>query len=103
MSNSEPKEDLLPQRLCSEVQLFDLCDLDSCGRKNGRFCADPFLLDRFEKIAEEELRTPERYVSDEFDDEEADDGDGYGDGDGDGDEAALEGFDGAEDEGWEEE
>lgn len=97
MSNSEPKPDLLPQRLCSEVQLFDLCDLDSCGRKNGRFCADPFLLDRFEKIAEEELRTPVRYVSDEFDDDEANDGDGYDD------EAAMEGSDGAEDEGWEEE
>lgn len=97
MSNSEPKPDLLPQRLCSEVQLFDLCDLDSCGRKNGRFCADPFLLDRFEKIAEEELRTPERYVSDEFDDDEANDGDEYDD------EAAMEGFDGAEDEGREEE
>lgn len=98
MSNSEPKPDLLPQRLCSEVQLFDLCDLDSCGRKNGRFCADPFLLDRFEKIAEEELRTPERYVSGEFDDEAND-----GDSDVYDDEEAQEGFDGAEDEGWEEE
>lgn len=88
----------MPQRLCSEVKLFDLCDLDSCGRKNGRFCADPFLVDRFEKIAEEELRTPERYVSDEFDDEAHDvDSDGYDD------EDALEGCDGAEDEGWEEE
>jgi hypothetical protein len=99
MHDSEPKPDILPQRLCSEVQLFDLCDLDSCGRKNGRFCADPFLLDRFEKIAEEELRTPERYVSGEIDDAETtdSDGDGY-------DEAAMEeGFEEGEDVGWEEE
>ena len=99
MHDFEPKPDILPQRLCSEVQLFDLCDLDSCGRKNGRFCADPFLLDRFEKIAEEELRTPERYVSDDFDDEAADsDGDGYDD------EAVMEeGFEECEDAGWEDE
>jgi hypothetical protein len=100
MHDSKPKPDILPQRLCSEVQLFDLCDLDSCGRKNGRFCADPFLLDRFEKIAEEELRTPDRYVSDESADAEAVDGDGNGYDD----EATMEeGFEGDEDAGWEDE
>lgn len=100
MSDSALKSDIVPQRLCSEVQLFDLCDLDSCGRKNGRFCADPFLLDRFEKIAEEELRTPERYVSEDSDDAEADDsdGDGYDDED-----TMVEGFEVGEDDGWEDE
>jgi hypothetical protein len=98
MSDSEPKTGILPPRLCSEVQLFDLCDLDSCGRKNGRFCADPFLLDRFEKIAEEELRTPERYIADEFDDTEAADGDGYDD-----EAEMVEGFEEGEDAGWEDE
>ena len=96
MRDSEQKPDVLPQRLCGEIQLFDLCDLDSCVCKNGRFCTDPALLDRFEKIAEEELRAPERFVSEEIDDAEADDSDvdGYDD------EAAMEGFEGVEDDGW---
>jgi hypothetical protein len=99
MSGSEPNPDILPQRLCSEVQLFDLCDLDSCGRKNGRFCADPFLLDRFEKIAEEELRAPDRSVSEEIDDSDVDDSDG----DGYDDEAEMGNYEGVEDDGWEDE
>jgi len=99
MRDSEPKPDILPQRLCGEIQLFDLCDLDSCCCKNGRFCADPALLDRFEKIAEEELRTPERFASDEADGAETDDGDD----DGYDDEAAMEDFEGVEDDGREDE
>lgn len=39
-------------RLCSEIQLFDLCELDDCRFKQGRFCTDPNLLRRFEAIAE---------------------------------------------------
>ena len=99
MRASEPKPDILPQRLCSEIQLFDLCDLDSCGRKNGRFCTNSALLDKFEKIAEDELRAPERFVSEEIDDAEVDnsDGDGYED------KGAMEDFDAVEDEGWEDE
>jgi hypothetical protein len=93
MHDSGPKPDVPPQRLCSEVQLFDLCDLDTCVYKNGRFCADPALLDRFEKIAEDELRPPDRYVSEECDDAEAEDSDGYGYDD----EAAMEDFEGGED------
>lgn len=42
------------QRLCSEIQLFDLCDLDSCGYKSGRFCTNEKLLAKFESIREEE-------------------------------------------------
>jgi hypothetical protein len=97
MPDSEPKPDILPQRLCSEIQLFDLCDLDSCNHKNGRFCTDPVLLGRFEKIAEDELRAPERYISEEVDDAEADDGDGDGYDDED-DEAAMENFEGGEED-----
>ncbi len=102
MSDSEPKSDVLTQRLCSEIQLFDLCDLDSCYLKNGRFCADPALLDRFEKIADDE-RAQERYVSDETDDADADaddsDDDGYVDGYD--DDIATGGAEGGEDDGWE--
>jgi hypothetical protein len=102
MPDSEPKPANLPQRLCSEIQLFDLCDLDSCSHKNSRFCTDPVLLGRFEKIAEVELRAPERYISEEVDEDEADegDGDGYDDED---DEFTMENFEGGEDDGWEDE
>ena len=99
MPDSEPKPDNLPQRLCSEIQLFDLCDLDSCNRKRGSFCTDPALLGRFEKIAEDELRSPERYISDA----EADDVDGDGYDDEDDDEFTMENFEGGEEDGWENE
>lgn len=79
MHDSEHDSDIPTQRLCSEIQLFDLCDLASCRRKNGRFCTDPDMLSRFEKIAEDELRAPKRYISEEIGDDEAD-GDGDGDG-----------------------
>ena len=92
MTDSEKKTDGLPQRLCSEIQLFDLCDLDSCKTKSGRFCTDPDLLGRFEKIAEDEIRAPERYVS-----EETDDGDEYDD------EFSMDNFEGDEDDGFEDE
>jgi len=74
------KEDSRPiKRLCSEIQLFDLCELDVCGYKEGRFCSNRELLDRFEGIAEEEKPVAERYPAGEPDDEEADDEPGYGD------------------------
>ena len=99
MTDSELKKDILPQRLCSEIQLFDLCDQDSCLHKNGRFCTDPLLLGRFETITENELRSPERYMSEEFDDAEADDGDRYDEDD----EFAMGKTEGGEDDGWEDE
>lgn len=79
MHTSDPKHENMPLRLCSEIQLFDLCDLVSCKHKHERFCNDPVLLGRFEKIAENELRVPERYISEDTDGFEVDDGDGYGD------------------------
>lgn len=91
MEDKELKPDRPPQRLCSEIQLFDLCDLSSCRFKDGRFCSNPDLLERFEKIAEEELRSPERYIDEELEDEELSDDDGYGD------------YDNDEGDGWEEE
>ena len=57
-----------PQRLCSEIQLFDLCDLDYCNSKQGRFCTNPDALRRFEAIKEEE---PEQYISEELEDEDS--------------------------------
>ncbi len=96
MHYSDQIPDVLPQRLCSEIQLFDLCDLDSCAHKSGRFCTDPLLLGRFEKIAEKELRSPERFVSEGVDD--ADTTDGYDEED----EFAVDNLDSCEDDCWEE-
>ena len=100
MPDSDKTPDIPPQRLCSEVQLFDLCDLDSCRHKIGRFCSDPVLLSRFKKIADDELKSPERYVSEGPDDSETDDGDGY-----DEEDTEFEGRDTDEDEdaGWQDE
>lgn len=58
------------QRLCSEIQLFDLCDLDSCGQKDGRYCTNPEVLERFEAIKEEDERSPEQYLTEELEEDE---------------------------------
>ncbi|GFE61172.1 hypothetical protein [Geobacter sp. AOG2] len=42
------------QRLCNEIQLFDLCDLERCNYKNGRFCTNGELLVRFDRISEKD-------------------------------------------------
>jgi len=99
MHNSDQKPEIMPQRLCSEIQLFDLCDLVLCKYKKERFCNDPDLLGRFEKIAEKELRAPERYISEDTDGFEADDGDGYGDDEFEADDSSVDDRDdGCEDE-----
>lgn len=95
MPDTELKPEILPQRLCSEIQLFDLCSLDSCTHKSGRFCTDPALLGRFEKITEKELRITESCVSEEFDNSESDDG--YGEED----DPEMDCSDGGEDDPWE--
>jgi hypothetical protein len=56
-----------PKRLCSEIQLFDLCDKDSCLRKDGRYCTDEKMLARFESIKEED-DPPDRYLDNDLDD-----------------------------------
>ena len=53
------------QRLCSEIQLFDLCDLDSCRFKSSRFCTNEQLLSKFEAIKEEDDRNTLLYEEDE--------------------------------------
>ena len=58
------------QRLCSEIQLFDLCDLDSCRFRKSRFCTNEELLAKFESISEEDDRNTLLY--EEEGDEEAD-------------------------------
>jgi hypothetical protein len=61
------------RRLCNEIQLFDLCELEKCRFKDGRYCTDGDLLNRFEAIAEEELRPAVREGGgDDLDDGEVD-------------------------------
>jgi hypothetical protein len=61
------------QRLCSEIQLFDLCDLDSCRFKSNRYCTNDELLARFEAISEEDDNNSLLYEdSDESVDSETD-------------------------------
>ncbi len=72
---SDPEETAIlrpPQRLCSEIQLFDLCELDSCSFKSGSFCTHSELLNRFERISDEERSVPDSYYSEE--DDESEDG-----------------------------
>ncbi len=59
----------LPRRLCSEIQLFDLCELERCRFKDDRFCTDPELLARFEAVAEPEDRPAQRFSDDEEEEE----------------------------------
>jgi len=82
------------QRLCSEIQLFDLCDLERCSHKEGRFCTDGELLTRFERISEKDDTRPYLIEGSE-EGEEADD-DVYGD-------DGLDNLDDGEQEDWEDE
>ncbi|ABQ26556.1 hypothetical protein [Geotalea uraniireducens] len=59
-----------PPRLCSEIQLFDLCDKDVCSHKDGRYCTKGDILAKFEAIKEEDERSPEQFMADELDDAE---------------------------------
>ncbi|MBJ6800090.1 hypothetical protein [Geomonas propionica] len=71
------------KRLCSEIQLFDLCDLDTCTCKVERYCTNPAILARFEAIKEEDDR-PQYLADEEYDEdqeEDADDLDSYDDDD----------------------
>lgn len=61
------------ERLCSEIQLFDLCDLDKCAFKTGKFCNNPDLLEKFELISEENEADLVRYPQNLDDEEENDD------------------------------
>lgn len=48
----QEKKKLSVKRLCSEIQLFDLCELERCKFKENNFCTDPTLLEKFEAIAD---------------------------------------------------
>jgi len=68
------------QRLCNEIQLFDLCELEKCNHKKGLHCTSDELLSRFEAIAEEDERpAASGYVCEEDDDALASDDDEYDD------------------------
>ena len=69
-------EEKKPQRLCSEIQLFDLCEKDVCAHKDGRYCTKGEILAKFEAIKDEE-RSPEQYLAEELDDAEGADDLGY--------------------------
>jgi hypothetical protein len=58
------------KRLCSEIQLFDLCDLDVCGHREGRYCTKGDILAKFEAIKEDEDRSPEQFMAEELDEVE---------------------------------
>lgn len=60
------------QRLCSEIQLFDLCDLESCKYKNGRFCTNDALVAKFESIKEEDDRAAIYDEQEDLEDNESD-------------------------------
>lgn len=70
------------KRLCNEIQLFDLCDLESCRYKDGRFCTNEDLLSAFERISDVEVRRAPEHGDDEDDMDEFEDeyDDAYEDG-----------------------
>jgi len=67
------------RRLCSEIQLFDLCELESCSFKEGRFCTEARILERFEAIKEEDERP--QYLADGYEEEEGAEDESYDDAD----------------------
>jgi len=79
MPESIQQPDIYPQCLCSEIQLFDLCDLNSCRKRSGRYCSDSEMLGRFENITEKELRVSERFISEKIGDTDSDDDSEYRD------------------------
>ena len=61
------------RRLCSEIQLFDLCDLESCNHKADRFCTNTERLSIFEQIAENDVSSPaEQYLVEGYEESEED-------------------------------
>jgi len=69
----------IEKRLCSEIQLFDICDLDSCDFKRDRFCSNEALLEKFEAIREEDDRPAVVYDENEVDEDDLDREEDYDD------------------------
>ena len=66
-------KDETPKRLCSEIQLFDLCDRDDCQFKKGRYCTNCDILARFEAISDDEdENSTEQFLVDEAEEMEED-------------------------------
>lgn len=62
-----------PKRLCSEIQLFDLCERDECEFKKGRYCTNRDILARFEAISDDEdENSTEQFLVDESEEMEED-------------------------------
>jgi hypothetical protein len=57
-------------RLCSEIQLFDLCEEERCAFKSQKFCTKGELLGRFELLLAKEERSPEQYLAEELEEVE---------------------------------
>jgi hypothetical protein len=63
-----------PKRLCSEIQLFDICTKTSCKHKDGRYCIDGDILDKFEAISDDDVAgLPDQFLADEMEEMEEDD------------------------------
>jgi hypothetical protein len=75
--NEEQETDKPVQRLCSEIQLFDLCDLEQCSHKQDRYCTNGELLTRFERISEKD--DTRSYLYEKPEEGEEPDADAYGD------------------------
>jgi hypothetical protein len=63
-------EEKTTPRLCSEIQLFDLCEEERCDYKSRKFCTKGELLSRFETILAKEERSPEQYLAEELEEVE---------------------------------
>lgn len=69
------------RRLCSEIQLFDLCELDKCKFKSVNFCTNEELLTRFERIADEDACSRMSLTDGDIDDDDEFGGFGFDDDD----------------------
>ncbi len=73
-------EELKLKRLCSEIQLFDLCSKDECEHKDGRYCGNIGMVAKFEAINEPDEHLQDQFITDEedeladYDDMEPEDG-----------------------------
>lgn len=76
VDNNNTAETVKIQRLCNEIQLFDLCELDKCSFKVNKFCTNAELLAAFERISDAEVVRSEAFCN-----EGLEDGDEAGDGD----------------------
>ncbi len=62
-----------PKRLCSEIQLFDICSKTSCKYKDDRYCTEGDILARFEAISDEEdTGSNDVFLADEMEEMEED-------------------------------